>query len=84
MATGNAVPDGVMTTYRPDGSVLAEATYVGGVLDGPYRDFWSHGGVSMEGRYRDGLQEGEWRFYDRDTGELREVWLFIAGRQVVD
>jgi hypothetical protein len=38
----------------------------------------------MEGQYCDGLPEGEWRFYDRDTGELREVLLFVAGREVVN
>lgn len=82
MADG--VPDGVVTTYRADGSRRAEATYVHGVLHGPYRDFGACGGVSLEGQYRDGLQDGEWRFYDRDTGELREVLRFVAGREVVD
>ncbi len=77
------VQDGVVTTYRDDGSRLTEVTYVRGVLHGPYRDFWSHGGVSLDGQYRDGLQDGEWRFYDRDTGDLREVLQFVAGREVV-
>ena len=77
-----AEPDGVVTTYRADGSRLAEATYARGVLHGPYRDFWSNGRVSMEGQYRDGLQDGEWRLYDRDTGELREVLRFAAGREI--
>jgi hypothetical protein len=36
------------------------------------------------GQHADGLQVGEWRFYDRDTGELREVLQFVAGREVVD
>ncbi|MBN9523454.1 hypothetical protein J0H58_33905, partial [bacterium] len=75
-------PDGVVTTYRPDGSVLSEATGAGGVRHGPYRDFWPNGRVSLEGQYRDGLQEGEWRFYDQVTGELREVLRFVAGREV--
>jgi antitoxin component YwqK of YwqJK toxin-antitoxin module len=78
------VPDGLIATFRDDGSKLAEATYERGVLHGPYRDFWSHGGVSLEGRYVHGLQEGEWRFYDRDTGKLREVLQFHGGREVVN
>ena len=78
------VPDGVVTTYRKDGSRLAEATYLSGVLHGPYRDFWSNGRVSSEGQYRDGLQDGEWRFYDRDTSELWQVLRFVAGKQIVD
>jgi antitoxin component YwqK of YwqJK toxin-antitoxin module len=51
--------------------------------DGPYRDYWSTGGLACEGQYRDGLQEGEWRFYNRD-GSLREVVQFVSGREVVD
>lgn len=77
------MPNGLVTTYRDDGSKLAEATYERGVLQGPYRDFWSHGGVSLEGQYVNGVQEGEWRFYDRDTGSLREVLRFEGGREVV-
>jgi antitoxin component YwqK of YwqJK toxin-antitoxin module len=77
-----AIPDGVVTTCRLDGSVLVEASYVGGVLHGPYRDFWSNGRVSLEGQYQNGMKEGEWRFYDQDTGELREVLQFVAGREV--
>jgi hypothetical protein len=71
-------------TYRADGSRLAEATYVRGILHEPYRDFWSHGGVSLEGQYCNGLQDGQWRFFNRDTGQLREVLQFVAGREVVD
>ena len=81
---GGAVRNGVVTTYRADGTRLAEATYAQGILHGPYRDFWSDGRVSMEGQYRDGLQDGEWRLYDPDTGALREVLRFAAGREVRD
>jgi antitoxin component YwqK of YwqJK toxin-antitoxin module len=79
-----SIPHGIVTTHRDDGSLLTEATYVCGILHGPYRDFWSHGGVSLEGQYRDGMQEGEWRFYDRDTGELREVLRFVDGRELLE
>jgi len=78
------IPDGVVTTFRDDGSKLSEATYKRGVLQGPYRDYWSRGGVSLEGQYVNGLQEGEWRFYDRDTGSLREIIRFEGGREVFE
>jgi len=78
------LPDGGVTTYRPDGSVLAEATYAGGILHGPYRDFWSNGRVSLEGQYLDVQQDGEWRSYDQGTGEVREVLRFVGGREVGD
>ncbi|HEX4612728.1 MAG TPA: hypothetical protein VH092_31325 [Urbifossiella sp.] len=74
-------PDGVVTTYRTDGSVLSEAMCVGDIRHGQYRDFWPHGGLSREGQYRDGRQEGEWRFYNPD-GTFREVVWFEAGREI--
>jgi antitoxin component YwqK of YwqJK toxin-antitoxin module len=82
MEMTKAVLEGLVMTYRPDGSVLAKTTYAAGVMHGPYRDFWPHGGVSLEGQYRDGMQDGEWRFYDRKTGKLRETIQFVAGLEV--
>lgn len=78
------VPDGPCVAYREDGSLLLEITYSHGVAHGPYRDYWSNGRASLEGQHADGLQEGEWRFYDRDTGELKEVLQFVAGEEVMD
>jgi len=78
------VPHGRCVAYREDGSLLLEMTDEHGVAHGPYRDYWSSGRVSLEGQHVNGLQEGAWRFYDRDTGELREVLQFVAGREVID
>ena len=77
------VPHGRCVVYRDDGSMLIEITYERGVAHGPYRDFWSSGRVSLEGNYVSGQQEGEWRFYDLDSGELRAMQ-FVAGREVID
>ena len=78
------VPHGRCVAYREGGSVLLEITYEHGVAHGPYRDFWLNGLVSLEGQHVNGLREGEWRLYDRDTGRLKEVLHFAAGREVVD
>ena len=75
--------DGLVATFRDDGSLLAEVNYEQGVRHGPYRDYWSNGRVSLEGQYVGGLQEGEWRFYNPD-GSLREILRFEAGREIVD
>ena len=40
--------------------------------------------MSLEGQYRDGQQDGEWRSYDQGTGEVREVLRFVCGREVGD
>ena len=79
----DAVPNGLVTTFRDDGSLLAEVTYERGVRHGPYRDYWPNGWVSLEGQYVNGLQEGEWRYYDCD-GSLREVLQFKGGKEFVD
>jgi antitoxin component YwqK of YwqJK toxin-antitoxin module len=49
--------------------------------DGPYRDYWSDGVLACDGQYRDGVQDGVWRFYDRD-GTPREVIRFSGGHEV--
>ena len=74
---------GLVTTFRDDGSLLAETTYEQGVRHGTYRDYWSGGRLSLEGQYVHGVREGEWRFYDPD-GSLREVIRFEGGREAVD
>jgi antitoxin component YwqK of YwqJK toxin-antitoxin module len=74
---------GLVTTFREDGSRLAETTYEQGVAHGPYRDYWSNGRLSLEGQYVHGSKDGEWRFFDLD-GSLREVIRFERGREVVE
>jgi antitoxin component YwqK of YwqJK toxin-antitoxin module len=57
-------------------------TYEHGIAHGPYRDYWSNGVLACEGQYVNGVQEGEWRFYNLD-GSLAEVLQFKGGREVV-
>ena len=77
------LPDGPCAAYRQDGKVLLGITYRRGVAHGPCCDYWSSGRVSLEGHHTASGQDGEWRFYDRDTGELREVLRFVAGWEVI-
>ena len=75
--------DGLVTTYRDDGSLLAEITYESGRRHGPYRDYWSNGRLACEGQYLNEIQEGEWRFY-REDGNPLQVVQFKGGKEVVD
>lgn len=77
------IPNGPCIAYR-DGRLRLEITYVHGVANGPYRDYWRNGGISLEGQFQNGLKHGEWRFYDRDTGQLREVLQFVHGKEKID
>jgi antitoxin component YwqK of YwqJK toxin-antitoxin module len=81
--TNGWVPNGRCAAFHQDGALLLEITYDRGVANGPYRDYWPSGRLSLEGQYVNGLRQGEWRFYDRETGTLREVLRFEAGREVI-
>jgi hypothetical protein len=76
-----SLPHGIITTFRDDGSLFAETTYHQGVANGPYRDFWPNSRVACEGQYANGLQDGEWRYYNPD-GSLQMKILFSAGQEI--
>ncbi len=46
---------------------------------GNYYDEHDNGTVSLKGRYRDGLREGEWLFYD-ETGRQTNAEQYVNGR----
>jgi antitoxin component YwqK of YwqJK toxin-antitoxin module len=75
--------DGLVRTFREDGSMLAETTFQGGRRHGPFRDYWPTGMLASEGNYLNDVQEGEWRFY-HDDGTIMEVIQFKGGREVID
>lgn len=77
------VRDGVVKTFRDDGTPLAETTWDKGMAHGPYRDYWSNGLVACKGEYVRGVQDGDWHYYNPD-GSLREVIHFEGGREVID
>ena len=62
---------GVWTFWRPDGTRVAESTYVDGVAEGPYARFHQNGEISQEGALVGGARHGPcwWR---RSTGETTE------------
>ncbi|MGE0397905.1 MAG: hypothetical protein AB7T06_14495 [Kofleriaceae bacterium] len=55
--------DGTWTTYAPDGTVLLVATYVGGTLQGPWRQLVD--GAVLEGTMEAGRRVGTWTRTDR-------------------
>jgi hypothetical protein len=73
--------NGLIATFREDGTRFAETTYHRGVIHGPYRDYWPNSNVACEGQYANGLQDGDWRYYDSD-GSLRMTIHFSNGREI--
>jgi antitoxin component YwqK of YwqJK toxin-antitoxin module len=55
--------DGTWTTYAADGTVLVVATYVGGTLQGPWRQLVD--GAVLEGVMDAGRRGGTWTRTDR-------------------
>ena len=75
------VPHGQAIVFREKNLKLLEIMYQHGVPHGPYRDYWSNGGLASEGNFKEGKHHGVWRFY-RTDGTLREEILFEEGREV--
>jgi hypothetical protein len=76
-----SLPHGVIASFREDGTLFAETTYHRGVAQGSYRDYWHNGNVACEGQNVEGLQDGEWRYYNED-GSLRETIRFSSGQEI--
>lgn len=53
-------PDGVKQTFNEKGKVIAEETYLNGVLNGPSKK-WDSRGILHEGTYKNGKMDGVWR-----------------------
>lgn len=66
------VPDGIARSWRPDGTLASETTYVRGTANGPYRRFHPDGSVAREGVFVDGSVDGTVvaRGSDQPTTEL--------------
>jgi antitoxin component YwqK of YwqJK toxin-antitoxin module len=48
------------------GGTLQEATYAGGLRNGPARGFHANGAIESEGGYVDGLRSGRWTYWNED------------------
>lgn len=59
-------------------SVMLLYTYYGGILEGKYFIKYGNGQLWEEGIYKNGVQEGEWKMWDRD-GKLIRRRIFNNG-----
>ena len=70
---------GLWKWWRPDASLVCEANYDHGVLEGPLKRYHNDGSVSREGQYKQGKAEGVHHFYrtnnysqERFMGEVNQ------------
>jgi len=85
----HGVLDGVQKRFSADGELIAEQTFVAGVIDGPVHTI--EGGVETRGVIRAGVREGEWVVSDADGererghyvgGKRTGVWVEFTGQDV--
>ena len=60
-ATPKPPPDGVKQTFNEKGKLIAEDTYLNGVLHGPSKKWDGRGTLLVEGAYKNGKMDGLWR-----------------------
>ena len=58
-----------LSFYHANGNIQTEATFVGGLEEGPYRVFRENGVPYYIGSYHEGVRTGKWEIYD-ETGQL--------------
>lgn len=51
--------NGEYTLYKFDGTVLIKGVYEDDVKNG----FWIHKGYRIQGKYKNGLKQGKWKWY---------------------
>lgn len=53
-------------------SIMLLYTYYGGILEGKYYIKYGNGQLWEEGTYKNGVQDGEWKMWDRDGKQIRK------------
>lgn len=75
--------NGVWTSFRADGSKLAEGPFAASHADGQWRFYHPSGRIAAVGRMRHGARDGTWTFfYDTDAHETLSVGRFESGETV--
>ncbi len=69
---------GVAITYFEDRSYRATYTFVHGVLDGPCREWYSNGNLSLLCEYANNARTGTWKWYNED-GSLHMTCIYSGG-----
>jgi antitoxin component YwqK of YwqJK toxin-antitoxin module len=63
---GSGQYNGLLTQYTYDGAKLGEETYVNGIKNGAYKEYYTRGGISklkITGTYKNDAKQGQWTTY---------------------
>lgn len=72
-ASVDGLRQGRWVYYHPDGNLQAEATYVAGLEEGPYRVYRENGAPYYIGQYKDGVPTGTWEVYDPEGNLVQKT-----------
>ena len=68
---------GMAYELSPTGQLIGEACFVGGVQEGPTKDFFPNGQLASEDCYQHGSKHGEcWRWYASGQPRERAVYAY--------
>ncbi|MCF6171768.1 MAG: hypothetical protein L3J66_12385 [Bacteroidales bacterium] len=68
----NGKKDGPYLKFFPDGSKMTEGIYTNDQLNGPFTLYYPDGTIQLKGQYKDGLQVGNWSYFDEEGNEIGE------------
>jgi antitoxin component YwqK of YwqJK toxin-antitoxin module len=78
----NGEAHGTIVHWHPNGKKMSESVYSHGKAAGPEVSWDDQGRVTMKGQYRNDAQDGDWTYYDPQSGQVVRVDRYQAGRQV--
>lgn len=73
--------EGLWVHLDAEGKVNFEGEFVLGIPSGEHVEFWPNGARAVVGRYKGGLRQGNWRYFD-ELGLVQLVRQYKADRIV--
>jgi antitoxin component YwqK of YwqJK toxin-antitoxin module len=58
---------------------MTEGTYVDDQLDGEFTLYFPDGSTQLKGQYKNGIQIGQWHYFDEQGNEISESEFKVEG-----
>ena len=73
--------NGLYTAWYENGGLKKKGWMKDDKWHGTYKEWWTKGALRVKGAYFEGMQNGEWRFFDTDGNALPTLY-FDMGQEV--
>jgi antitoxin component YwqK of YwqJK toxin-antitoxin module len=81
LESNRGILHGPYRAWYPNGNLGTSEMYDHGKLTGPAVYFWDNGEKQAEGKYKNGLREGFWKFWDK-SGILYSKVRYLKGKVI--